>query len=462
MTTINLVLAAIADLNETLPARRRTSASPTMPLFDVWLDSLETIQLAMAVERRVREVYGVDIELISEEAFSRVPSSVSSPTALANYIDERLNDATKPRGYKLIVADLDGTLWRGTSDEDGPENVVPCVELQSRLSAYGERGVLLAILSKNDERTALAVIDQHPDMVLRRQEFVTWRIDWNDKAENLLSVVDELGIGLDSVVFIDDQPAERARVRQALPMVCVPEWTGQWDIDGRTLDRLFGADRPVTDEDRQRATFYRTERRRDTLARMAQTHEEFLQSLALKATFEGMSPRHVDRALQLLNRANQMNARARRMDTESWVAWCAGSNRSAYVLNVTDRVGDYGLVGVASAEQHGHEVDIVDFALSCRALGRGLEEAFLAALVQAVAADGARHVYISCVPTDRNGRCQAWLAQCAGLVATEDHRYKCEAVAVPQHVQLVQDAAIDMSTFDKACEVLTHDVHVEP
>lgn len=322
---------------------------------------------------------------------------------------------------KLIALDLDDTLWGGIVGEVGWEGLrlgghdptgEAFLEFQRALKTLSRRGVLLAIVSRNEEQVALEAIARHPEMILRLEDFAGWRINWQDKAQNLADLVAELNLGLASVVFIDNDPVERARIRQALPEVWVPEWPAHPSLYASTLLGLRCFDRPeVSSEDRDRIQHYAAERQRREQRRQVPSLEEWLASLELKVRVEPLALANAPRAAQLLKRTNQMNLTGRRLTETELLAWVKGPGRECWVFSVADRFGDSGLTGLASLEQCGATGWIADFALSCRVMGRRVEEAMIYYLVQRARELGLREVCAECVPTAKNRPCRDFFAR---------------------------------------------------
>jgi len=320
------------------------------------------------------------------------------------------------RGRKLIVVDLDDTLWGGIVGEVGWEQLKlgghdhvgeAFADFQRALKGLNRRGILLAIASKNEERVALEGIAQHPEMVLSLDDFAGWRIDWEDKAQNIADMVAELNLGLQSVVFIDDNPAERSRVREALPEVFVPEWPADPALYPSALLGLRCFDAPrVSVEDRQRSRMYAAERQRWETKRRVPSLQEWLDSLELKVEVEELGAANLPRAAQLLNRTNQMNLSTRRLSEGELRQWAEGSGRQVWVFHVSDRFGDSGLTGLASLERRGKEAQVVDFVLSCRVMGRQIEETMIHHLGQRAGKAGGERLLVELVPTAKNAPCR--------------------------------------------------------
>jgi FkbH-like protein len=323
------------------------------------------------------------------------------------------------QGRKLVIVDLDDTLWGGIVGDDGWENLQlgghdaggeALVDFQHALKALTRRGVLLGIVSKNTESVALEAINSHPEMVLKLTDFAGWRINWQDKARNIADLVEELNLGLQSVVFIDDNPIERARVRETLPEVLVPEWpvdktqysTALWNLDCFETAQ-------VSDEDRQRSQMYATERQRQSLRSEVGSLEEWLLSLGTTVTADALNEANIKRTVQLLNKTNQVNLRTRRMAESDLSSWTAKDGRRVWAFSVRDRFGSAGLTGIVSVSIEGTTATIEDFVLSCRVMSRRVEEAMLHTAARFAREGGATTLVASYIPTAKNAPCLEFL-----------------------------------------------------
>ncbi len=317
---------------------------------------------------------------------------------------------------KLVVVDLDDTLWGGIVGDVGWEHLKlgghdadgeGFVELQRKLVALTRRGIALAVVSKNEESTALEAMRAHPEMIVRPDLLAAHRINWNDKAENIVRIAEELNMGLQSVVFIDDNPAERARVREALPEVFVPEWPRDPSHYARALESLRCFDAPsASKEDLERNAMYATERKRTELRGATSSLDEWLSTLGLVVRFERVAESNATRAAQLLNKTNQMNLRTRRMSEAELVAWARDPSHEAWAVHVTDRFGDAGLTGLLGITHARDEVaELDDYVLSCRVMGRRVEEAMLWAAAQRASSRGAKKLVIAPIVTKKNKPC---------------------------------------------------------
>lgn len=316
---------------------------------------------------------------------------------------------------KLVVLDLDDTLWGGIVGDAGWENLQlgghdgvgeAFVDFQRELKALTRRGVLLGVVSKNTEEVALEAMRSHPEMVLRPEDFVGWRINWRDKAQNVAELAAELNLGLQSVVFIDDNPVERARVREALPEVLVPEWPEDRLLYPSELLSLRAFDTPVVSrEDAERGKLYAAERERDALLREVGSMDDWLASLGIRVHVEPLGASNLARATQLLNKTNQMNLRTRRLSESELAEWSRHPDHALWTVTVSDRFGSAGLTGLLGLAADGEVCRIEDFVLSCRVMGRRIEESMAHVAVEWARGRGLSSVVASYVPTKKNKPC---------------------------------------------------------
>ncbi|MBU8934615.1 MAG: HAD-IIIC family phosphatase [candidate division Zixibacteria bacterium] len=321
---------------------------------------------------------------------------------------------------KLIIVDLDDTLWGGIVGEIGYENLrlgghdpigEAFVDFQRTLKSLTRRGLLLAIVSKNEESTALEAINNHTEMVLAEDDFVSWRINWDDKARNIAELVEQLNLGLQSTVFIDDNPVERDRVKAALPEILVPDWPSDPMLYTSTLLAMNCFDTPtVSVEDMARTKMYRAEQHRSNLVKKVGSLEEWLASLQIKVTVEPLGDLNRERSVQLLNKTNQMNMTTRRLTDDELSSWVENDNHWLRTFRVEDKFGDSGLTGIVSCEIDGHTAHIVDFLLSCRVLGRKIEETMLHAVIAHARSRGVSEILAQPIPTKRNNPCREFFA----------------------------------------------------
>ena len=325
---------------------------------------------------------------------------------LTRYVRSALGRITK-----CVVLDLDNTLWGGIVGEDGVEGIglgrdYPgnCYrDFQKELLKLYHRGILLAINSKNNEADALEVLDQHPDMVLRRKHFAAYRINWQDKASNLRALAKDLNIGIDSMVFIDDNPRECEWIRQQVPecrVFCLPD---KPYLIPRFLDSVPGLECvSLTEEDSRRGEMYQAQLVRGQSAARFGNLEDFWKDLELEVRIEAAQPFSIPRIAQLTQRTNQMNMTTRRY-TESQVEALAG-NPSWRVVSVAakDKFGDHGIIGVMFIRLEGDNCHIDNFLMSCRVLGMNIEQ-YMIAYAAAVGRQAKRKMLVGeFIPTAKN------------------------------------------------------------
>lgn len=312
---------------------------------------------------------------------------------------------------KVVVVDLDNTLWGGLAGEEGLDGVrlgpghegVGYLEMQRVLVDLSRRGFLLAVCSKNNEPDALRILQQHPAMLLCPSDFAAIRINWRDKAVNLREIAAELNLGLEAFVFVDDNPVERQRVRAELPEVEVidlpthPIHYAQTLRDSIVLDRLS-----LTDEDRMRGRRYHEQRKRVELAQAAGSLEEFYRSLRQIVTIEPLKPETLARASQLTQKTNQFNLTTRRYTESELAVMLTSPGWSIRTVRVQDRFGDNGIVGLVAARREDRVCVIDTFILSCRVIGRTVESAVLAHLATECAGAGLGEIRGQFLPTAKN------------------------------------------------------------
>ena len=356
-------------------------------------------------------------------------------------------------GYarKLIIIDLDDTIWGGIVGDVGWENLAlgghhphgeAYADFQRALQSMKNRGILLAIVSKNDEQVALEAIRNHPEMVLASEDFVGWRINWQDKVQNIVELMTELNLGPQSAVFIDDSPVERARVKESLPEVLVPDWPEDPLLYPASLLSLRCFEMPsVSGEDLSRTAMYLSESQRRDLKKTVRSLEEWLKHLAICVRVEELHPANLQRAAQLLNKTNQMNLSTRRMAEAELMEWAAHHHRKLWTVRVSDRFGEAGLTGIVSLEIQDRRAQIVDFILSCRVLGRNIEEAMLSTAIRYAQASGVEDVYARYIPTSKNKPCFDFFKSLAPRFHQQGElfiRNPGQPFPPPDHIELVQ------------------------
>jgi FkbH-like protein len=316
------------------------------------------------------------------------------------------------RAKKCLVLDLDNTLWGGVIGDEGIGQIrlgagnaegEAYVAFQRYIKGLKTRGVILAVCSKNEDHVAREVFEKHPEMVLRTDDISCFVANWTDKASNLRNIAKQLNIGLDSMVFVDDNPAERSIVRQLVPEVCVPELPE--DVTGyiRALERhRFFQVVAVNTEDLRRTEMYRANLEREQAGSSADSLDAFLRSLDMRAVIGPVNSTTVERTAQLIARSNQFNLTTRRYSNGEVQAIAEDPDWLTCTVSLFDRFGNNGLISVLLAKVQ-HDVLLIDtWLMSCRVLKRGVEDFLLASLVKTARSRGLRVIRGEFIPTTKN------------------------------------------------------------
>jgi len=339
------------------------------------------------------------------EELGHVPYTPELFAALGTMIARKVH-ALKRAPYKVIALDCDETLWVGVCGEDGPGGIivdVPRRALQEFMVAQQEAGALLCLCSKNNEEDVLETFRLNPSMPLRLGRFVSRRINWEPKSDNVRALAEELELGLESFILVDDNPAESEQVRSECPEVlCLTLPEDDSEIP-RFLNHVWAFDRlKVTAEDAQRTAMYAQRAERAKLERQSASLEQFLEALELKVEIGPATPEQLPRVSQLTFRTNQMNfTTVRRTENELRELLRPGAGE-CLTVRARDRFGDYGLVGVIILRKGEKSLTLDTFLLSCRALGKGVEQRMLARVGQLAVELGFERVAVPFSETARN------------------------------------------------------------
>jgi len=338
------------------------------------------------------------------DELGHVPYKPEYFAALATFLARKIH-ALRMTPYKVIALDCDDTLWRGICGEDGPLGVVidpPRHFLQQFMLAQHQAGMLLCLCSKNNMEDVLETFRAHPEMPLSLEHFVALRINWTAKSANLASLAEELQLGLDSFIFIDDNAQECGEVQARRPEVLTLQLPEASEEIPDFLRHVWAFDRlRITEEDTRRTALYRQQIERSRLEKQAKTLEEFIASLKLEVRITPLKPEGLTRAAQLTQRTNQMNfTTIRRSEADLQHLMAGGAECLA--VDVSDRFGSYGFTGLAIFSTEGEALKVDTFLLSCRVLGRGVEHRLLARLGEIAAERGLTRVDVPFIPTARN------------------------------------------------------------
>ena len=407
---VNCIFNAIDSVSD----RYKISKNPHSVLFGKGgsIDSLGLVAFIVYVEEELERAFKKKFILADHKSLLFKVYPFGSIDALTNYIVFLMNperDVEVPK--KLVVVDLDNTLWDGIAGEDGIDGIKiygKYRDLQENLKKLKESGTLLAVCSKNNHDTALEIINGHPDMILREGDFISLKINWLDKSGNIAEIISELNLGIDSVVFIDDDPRERDSVKIFHPDVTVSD---------KLDEGLFNV--AITKEDLLRVQMYKTEKDRQAAKATMGSIDEWLSSLETVVTVNNLTDLNVDRVVQMLNKTNQMNLSTRRMTKEEFLLWVTNSYAEVWVFNVQDKFGDSGIVGLVTAVVEDDSIRIVDFLLSCRVMNRMVEESMAYVVVKHAKDNDIKNIIAKYVPTPKNGPCLTFWKR-SGFIQNED------------------------------------------
>jgi FkbH-like protein len=343
---------------------------------------------------------------------SRLPVSANSFGFYSRGLIRSLSSLFRaPR--KVLCTDLDNTLWGGVLGEEGPEGIATggafpgnCyLEYQKYLKQLSSRGILLAIVSKNNEADVHEAFQSRAaDLALSLDNFVATKISWNEKSDSLRELAKELSLGLDSFVFVDDNPVECEAIRQQMPEVAVIEAPidEPWKLVELLSSQPFFDAAVVTDDDVNRLNEYKAQAQRAELASTAGNRDEFLASLGIVCTFLSALDAPLARSVQLLAKTNQFNLTTRRHSAAEVEEFASHPGGQAVAIRVRDRFGDAGVVGLALARNEGDSCLIDSLLLSCRVIGRGIETALLAHLADNAKRAGAKQLIGEFIATKKN------------------------------------------------------------
>lgn len=375
------------------------------------------------LQARHAGVYGMDysrlMEKLGEDAYSEkmwyLGKIIHSRQAILALQEEmnRILELMSRTPKKLLLLDLDNTLWGGLAGERDREEILLSEEktglvykdLQRVILAMKKTGVMLGIVSKNNEEDALAVLNDHPHMVLREEDFVIKKINWQPKSDNIREIADELNIGTDSMVFFDDNELEREEIRSLLPEVAVPDFPKKTDKLPAVMEEIYQTyfcKLSVTEEDRQKTEQYRQEgqRKQWQAEKFAADYTGYLKSLDIQVVRKD-ALQNSERILQLLNKTNQFNLTTRRYEAAELLEQLQGEEKEYYAFHVSDRFGETGIVGIVGVAL-GERAEIEDFVMSCRVMGRLIEAYMLERVEQDIWQKGYKELYARYIPTAKN------------------------------------------------------------
>lgn len=312
---------------------------------------------------------------------------------------------------KCVIMDLDNTIWGGIIGDDGMENIQigelgigkSFTALQLWLKQLKQRGIILAVCSKNDENIAREPFEKHPDMILRLSDFAVFVANWNNKAENINYIRNILNIGFDSMVFLDDNPFERNLVKSLIPGITVPDLPED-PVDYLNYLRscnLFET-ASYTAEDEQRTKQYQQEAQRAIVQRQYINEDEFLLSLNMTSQVKPFDKFNIPRVSQLTQRSNQFNLRTVRYSEEEITPLAKSDDYITICFTLEDKYGDYGLISVVILKKDHKSLFIDTWIMSCRVLKRGMEKFTLNKIVELARKNGLNEIVGEYIPTSKN------------------------------------------------------------
>jgi FkbH-like protein len=325
----------------------------------------------------------------------------------------RIIAAQMGRSRRVLVLDLDNTIWGGIVGDDGIEGLQlgsgsalgeAHSALQRMALSLKERGVILCVSSKNDEAIALDAFRNHPEMILKEEDIVAFRVNWDDKAANIKAIADTVDLGLDSFVFLDDNPAERKRVRDSLPSVAVPElpedpsdWLSVFQAAGYFEQASFSK------EDQLRAGFYKANALRAAQLERIGNHDDYLLSLGMTLSIAAFDSAGRKRIAQLISKSNQFNLTTRRYSEIEIAAMQSSPDTFTIQARLEDIFGDNGMISAVICRQAGQCWEVDTWIMSCRVLGRRVEDAILQYIVGQARLRGIAEIIGRYIPTAKNG-----------------------------------------------------------
>ena len=343
---------------------------------------------------------------------------------IPKFADELLGYVNAVMGItkKCIVLDLDNTLWGGIIGEDGFDNIKlgddavgrSFVEFQKRLLALNQRGIILAINSKNNFEDAMEVIKKHPSMILREDNFACMKINWDDKVTNLQEISKELNIGLDSMVFFDDDLINQEFVKTSLPEVLVVELPNDSSQFAQIITKMKEFDvLKITEEDVKRNEMYLVQKKRTELKNKIVDFDEFLKQMNIEVNIKKADSFTIPRISQLTLKTNQFNLTTKRYQQEEISSFSSDKDRIVECVQVSDKFGDNGITGVYIIEKKDSKEWIIDtFLLSCRIMGRKVEEAMLYQIIEKAKNLGIKKIKGKFIPTKKNKPAENFYSDC--------------------------------------------------
>lgn len=408
--------------------------------------------------QEVKNVYLIDLDAIQatvgREVFSdpklyyiaKMPISVDILPKVAKKVLDQVQ-ALWGMTKKCVVLDLDNTLWGGVIGDDGLSGIQigelgtghAFSDFQAWLKELKNRGMLLAVCSKNNEPAAREPFEKHPEMVLRLEDISMFVANWEDKASNIRSIQKTLNIGMDSLVFLDDNPFERNLVRSMIPEITVPELPEDPALYLQYLRSLgLFETASYSAEDAGRTRQYRQQAERAVFEASFQSYGDYLEGLAMKAVAAPFDVFHYPRIAQLTQRSNQFNLRTLRYTEAEIEAISKDDNKITLYFTLKDRFGDHGLIAVVILDKREDHLFISEWLMSCRVLKRGMEEFIVNKILHTAADNGFRKVIGEYIPTPKNAMVKD-LYENMGFERIDENRFEAEVDRFQYHKTFITE-----------------------
>lgn len=409
--------------------------------------------------QEVKNVYIIDLDAIQaacgRENFSdpklyyiaKMPISVDALPAVAKSVVDMVQ-ALRGAVKKCVVLDLDNTLWGGVIGDDGLSGIQigelgtghAFSDFQAWLKELKKRGMLLAVCSKNNEAAAKEPFEKHPEMVLRLEDFSMFVANWEDKASNIRRIQKALNIGMDSLVFLDDNPFERELVRSMIPEITVPELPEDPALYLQYL-RSLGLFEMASHsaDDAGRTQQYRQQAQRAVFEASFQSYDDYLAGLDMKAAAAPFDEFHYPRIAQLTQRSNQFNLRTVRYTEAEIEALSRDESRICLYFMLKDKFGDHGLISVVILDKQGDgSLFVSQWLMSCRVLKRGMEEFIVNKILQTAAEHGFQKVIGEYIPTPKNAMVKD-LYEKMGFARVGENRFEAAVSGFPYHKTFITE-----------------------
>lgn len=415
-------------------------------LYGEWKSVLEGMENVYTIDlRELARAYNIDKVFDAvKDTEGHLPFSDMYYAAMGTAIARKIC-AWRKQLFKVIVLDCDNTLWRGICGEDGAEGVRvdgPYTKMQEFMLERSKEGMLLAICSKNNEADVWEVFDKNPGMIFKKDHFVNWKINWQSKSANIKEMANELNLGLDSFIFIDDSPAECTEMMMERPEVLTLKLPDDPDQIPAYLRHSWAFDRfGVTEEDAARTKMYLAEKKRQAAQGEERSLDGFIKGLELKMSMNLMEDFQIARVSQLTQRTNQFNLSTIRRTQEEIRNLDGMPGVNCHVIEVCDRFGDYGISGVVITKECEDRLVLDTLLLSCRVLGRRIEDALLGGLKKLCQKSGVDGLEADFYPTEKNMPIKAFLER-TGWKKTEERgqgiRYTLDVESIPDTEEFVE------------------------